>query len=109
MFPALLAGGGFGSTARLLNVVSSWAAHDPKEPHWHLGPVGIDRDWQGKGVGSALLRELFARMDAGHAMAYLETDKRENVGFYERFGFHVTAEDQVLGLRNWFMARGTKS
>ena len=32
-------------------------------------------------------------------------DKRENVAFYERFGFEVVGEDEVLGVRNWFMLR----
>ena len=33
-------------------------------------------------------------------MAYLETDKRENVAFYERFGFEVVGEHKVLGVHN---------
>ena len=35
-------------------------------------------------------------------------DKRENVAFYERFGFEVVGEDEVLGVRNWFMLRSSK-
>ena len=38
-------------------------------------------------------------------VAYLETDKPENVSFYQRFGFEVTEEAQVLGIPNWFMLR----
>ncbi len=33
-------------------------------------------------------------------MAYLETDRAENVTFYERFGFEVTAQDEILGVPN---------
>ena len=105
LLPAVVAGAGLASTVRLLRWVSVWSAHDPAEPHWHLGPVGVERDLQGRGIGSTLLSEFCARMDAGQATAYLETDKIENVGFYERFGFRITAEDRVLGIRNWFMAR----
>ena len=44
-------------------------------------------------------------MDAESGLAYLETDKPENVRFYERFGFRVTNEAQVLNIPNWFMTR----
>ena len=38
-------------------------------------------------------------------MAYLETDKIENVRFYERFGFRVVGGTDVLGTGTWFMNR----
>jgi GNAT superfamily N-acetyltransferase len=77
----------------------------PREPHWHLGPVGVDRPLQGRGVGGALLRAFCARMDAEGSASYLETDKPENVSIYEHFGFRTIAEDRVLGITNWFMMR----
>jgi hypothetical protein len=50
--------------------------------------------------------EVFrAQMDAVGEAAYLETDKPENVRFYERFGFEVVGEEEVLGVPNWFMIR----
>jgi hypothetical protein len=44
-------------------------------------------------------------MDAAKANAYLETDKPENVRFYERFGFEVVREEVVLGVPNSYMLR----
>ncbi len=44
-------------------------------------------------------------MDSAHAVAYLETDKPENVTFYQKFGFETVGEAEVLGTRNWFMRR----
>jgi ribosomal protein S18 acetylase RimI-like enzyme len=79
------------------------------ERHWHLGPVGVDRPLQGKGVGGALLRAFCARVDAEGATSYLETDKPQNVAIYEHFGFRTVAEDQVLGITNWFMRRGANA
>jgi hypothetical protein len=38
-------------------------------------------------------------------LSYLETDKPENVRLYKRFGYHVTAEAEVLGVTSWFMTR----
>jgi len=46
-----------------------------------------------------------ARMDQVHSVSYLETDKPENVGFYQKFGFRVIGDGNVLGVPNWFMSR----
>jgi ribosomal protein S18 acetylase RimI-like enzyme len=105
LLPGLASGSGVGGTARLLSWTGAWSRLDPPEPHWHLGPVGVERHLQGRGIGSALLREFLARIDGDRSAAYLETDKRENVRFYERFGFTVQAEAPVLGVPNWFMIR----
>jgi ribosomal protein S18 acetylase RimI-like enzyme len=105
LLPEAIAGAGLGGTVRLLKWAAAWARHDPREPHWHLGPVGVERNLQGQGIGGAMLRVFCQRMDTLKAMAYLETDKRENVTFYERFGFQVKAEEPVLEAPNWFMVR----
>jgi hypothetical protein len=36
---------------------------------------------------------------------YLETDRPENVAFYQRFGFVVTGTATVLGVETYFMRR----
>jgi ribosomal protein S18 acetylase RimI-like enzyme len=105
MIPALVAAGGLGPALRTLSWAGAWAKHDLGEPHWHLGPVGVERPLQGKGVGGTLLRAFCAQMDDARATAYLETDKPQNVSIYEHFGFRTVAEDQVLGITNWFMVR----
>lgn len=89
-------------TARWLGV---WAGRDPDERHWHFGPLAVDAHLQGEGIGSKLMGAFCARMDAAGEDAYLETDKRINVAFYERFGFEVVGEEEVLGMPNWFMLR----
>jgi ribosomal protein S18 acetylase RimI-like enzyme len=57
------------------------------------------------GIGSRMMEEFSRRMDAAGGLAYLETDKLQNVVFYERFGFETTDERMVLGIPNWFMRR----
>lgn len=39
----------------------------------------------------------------------LETDKSENVRFYDRFGFTVRGQAEVIGVQNWFMQRKSAS
>jgi ribosomal protein S18 acetylase RimI-like enzyme len=90
---------------RAMRWLGAWARRDPDERHWHLGPIAVDAHLQGRGVGSKLMEVFCARVDAAGEEAYLETDKPENVRFYERFGFEVVGEQAVLGVPNWFMIR----
>jgi ribosomal protein S18 acetylase RimI-like enzyme len=93
------------TAARIGTWLSAWRHHDPAEPHVHLGPLAVDRGLQGQGIGSILLAEHARRLDAAGALGYLETDKPENVRFYERQGYRVVAEAPVLGVPCWFMRR----
>jgi len=52
-----------------------------------------------------MLTAYCAHMDAYGAFSYLETDRPENVSFYQKFGFVVMAEAEIMGVPNWFMSR----
>jgi GNAT superfamily N-acetyltransferase len=103
--PRMFAAVGPVGFARMLRWTEAWAARDAALPHWHLGPVAVDAHLQGRGIGSQLLIEYCRRLDRTGAAGYLETDKRENVAFYLRFGFHTVGEAPVLNTPNWFMRR----
>ena len=90
---------------RVLHWTGNWEKHDPKTPHWHLGPLAVATNKQGQGIGSALLTWFCHFVDEKKEAAYLETDKPENVRLYEKFGFVVKEEDVVYGAKNWFMFR----
>ena len=79
-------------TLRFLNLVESM---HPKEPHWYLATLGTAVDWQGKGVGSALLQPVLEHCDAEGLPCYLESSKERNVPFYRRHGFEVVKEVQL--------------
>jgi ribosomal protein S18 acetylase RimI-like enzyme len=85
-----------------------WRCHDPEGRHWHLGPIAVDAHLQERGVGGRLMQVFCAQVDAARDDAYLETDKPINVRFYERYGFEVVCEEEVLGVTNWFMHRDGK-
>ncbi len=92
-------------TLRAARWLGAWAKRDPETRHWHLGPVAVDAHLQGIGIGSRLMEAHCARVDDAGEDAYLETDKPENVRFYERFGYEVIGEGEILGVPNWFMLR----
>src|SRR6185436_5975080 len=85
--PSVVLANPVGTPLRVLKWVREWARRDPTETHWHLGPVAVDSHLQGQGIGSAMLADFCARMDEGRTLSYLETDKSENVRFYQKFGF----------------------
>ncbi|MVU82647.1 GNAT family N-acetyltransferase [Nocardia sp. ET3-3] len=105
ILPTVLLGTPFGTTGRVVRWSNEWAQRDPGEPHWHLGPVAVDPALQGLGIGTLMLTDFCARVDDRREVAYLETDKPENVRFYRRFGFEVVEEADVLAVPNWFMRR----
>jgi ribosomal protein S18 acetylase RimI-like enzyme len=90
---------------RTFQWLSDWERRDIDEPHVHLGPVAVEPGLQGLGIGSQIMQHFAERMDDEDRVAYLETDKRSNVAFYERFGFETIDEGVVLGVPNWFMRR----
>ena len=96
---------GPGAAVRVAKWLAAWADRDPDQAHSHLGPLAVDAHLQGRGIGSKLMAEYCLRLDARCEASYLETDKRENVHFYERHGYTVVAQADVIGVPNWFMAR----
>ncbi len=84
---------------------NDWASHDPLDPHWHLGPIGVLPGYQGKGIGTKLLRRFCQEVDTCLAPAYLETDALQLVPYYERFGFELVAESEIFGVKSSFMWR----
>jgi ribosomal protein S18 acetylase RimI-like enzyme len=105
IFPSLVLGNPLGTPLRVLSWVRAWAGRDPNEPHCHLGPVAVDSRLTSRGIGGAMLAAFCERMDRECTLSYLETDKPENLRFYQKFGFTVIAEEEVLGVPNWFMSR----
>jgi ribosomal protein S18 acetylase RimI-like enzyme len=94
--------------ARVSHWQNVWAYHDPMQPHWHLGPVGVVPSHQGSGVGTALMRHFCHEVDARQAAAYLETDRSENVRFYQKFGFKPVNEIDIFDVKNYLMWRPSK-
>ncbi len=96
---------GPGVARRASSWLGEWAKLEPDTPHWHIGPVAVDAHLQGQGIGTTLMTACGNHLDVANGVGWLETDKEMNVRFYQKFGFEVAHEQDVLGVRNWFMIR----
>lgn len=89
---------GFGLVGRLLTY-ENYAMNLKKEftDHydWYLFNLSIKKDAQGKGIASKLMRPMLQFCDDERMVAYLETNKEENVGLYRHYGFDLMKQEQI--------------
>ncbi len=78
--------------ARILQVMGFIEQKHPHEPHYYLQFLGVEPDWQGRGIGSGLLRPVLELCDRDGTPAYLEASSERNRALYERHGFEVVEE-----------------
>jgi GNAT superfamily N-acetyltransferase len=79
-------------TPRVLRAFYALEADHPRRPHYYLPFVGVAPEWQGRGLGAALLKPVLDRCDQEGMPAYLEASSPRNRALYERHGFAVTQE-----------------
>ena len=101
---------GMGSFLRFMNAMNRFEhLHNEAMPgeHWYLMILGVDPPRQGQGIGSALLQPVLRKADEGGLPCYLETDKPEDVGFYQKHGFEVLIQENMPkgGPPFWTMRR----
>ena len=73
--------------------------HPQDRSHWYLFILGTEQAAQGRGLGSALLDQVLARVDADGMPAYLESSNERNLALYGRHGFEVTGEVAIPAAR----------
>ncbi len=90
--PGVLAAFGAAGTVRLLKLLVGVERVHLREPHYYLFAIGADPEYQGRGVGAALLEPMLRRCDEERLPAYLESSNPANLSFYRRHGFVETGE-----------------
>jgi GNAT superfamily N-acetyltransferase len=66
--------------------------HPRRPAHWYLAVMGVAPEWQGRGLGTALMGPALETLDARRVPAYLEASTPRSRALYERNGFTVTGE-----------------
>jgi GNAT superfamily N-acetyltransferase len=82
---------------RLVRALATLEAKHPRERHYYLPFVGVAPEWQGRGLGSAVLTPILERCDGERTPAFLEASTPRNRALYERHGFAVTEEFTLGG------------
>ena len=78
-----------------LSVLEQMDAAHPKYPHWYLPWFGVDPAFQGRSLGSQLMKSCLEIVDLSHLPTYLETPNPRTISFYQRHGFEVTGSAQA--------------
>jgi GNAT superfamily N-acetyltransferase len=90
---------------RLLNALDK-AHHEISEPHYYLAILGTDPLYQRTGAGGAALRPVLQKCDEEGVVAYLETQKEENLAYYARHSFELIDQVEIAGVPPvWTMSR----
>jgi ribosomal protein S18 acetylase RimI-like enzyme len=106
LLPALVRFLGLRTTSVLAGLDRMEARHPDDRSHWYLFILGTEQAAQGRGLGSALLAHMLARVDADGMPAYLESSSERNLALYGRHGFEITSEVTLpSGPRIWPMWR----
>ena len=79
-------------------------------PYLYLFVIGVSLGFQGKGYGGKMLRALIEKAENERKSIYLETETKENVNLYKKFGFEVIKKFTIpnLNLPMWEMVRNGK-
>jgi len=104
-----------GSESKKFKVLSNAVEEAKKSLHLdlyiHLLIMGVSQDFQGKGLGGKLVRALIEKSETDRKSIYLETQKEDNIYFYEKYGFDVKKKiilPEPFNLPMWLMLREVK-
>ena len=79
-------------------------AIQPKTDMVYLWFIGVEPDYQHRGIGSELLAEVIADASRRKLPVYLETSTLKNLPWYKRFGFEIY-DQLVLDYTLFFLKR----
>lgn len=82
---------------RVLRFLGYLDSKHPHDPHYYLFILGVKPEWQGRGIGTALMQPILERCDHERMPAYLEATAPRNRDLYTRNGFEVVEEVKLPG------------
>jgi GNAT superfamily N-acetyltransferase len=107
--PAVLSEATEEFSSRLFEILGLMEEKHPIEPHYYLFLLGTRPEWQGRGLGSALMGPVLDACDRDTVPAYLEATSERNKQLYLRHGFEVTDEIPLpAGPMMWPMWRSPR-
>ena len=83
--------------SRLFELMAALDANHPEGSFYVLQLLGVEPQWQGQGVGSALMATVLTRCDLERVPAYLEATSASSQRLYQRHGFTTIGEISLPG------------
>ena len=85
-----------------------------KRTHILLQRVAIDPKYQGKGIGTWMMKQVLAEVDKENMPCALGTQRTSNIEWYKKLGFVVVDElkndpNDAQSPSLWFMTRKNES
>ena len=84
-----------GEAHRAFLLAETFARHHPTAAHYYLQFLSTEPAHQGRGIGSAFLRQMLERADREGRPAYHEATTRRNRALYERHGYVAVGQIQL--------------
>jgi ribosomal protein S18 acetylase RimI-like enzyme len=77
----------------------------PKAPHFYINEIAVNKEFQGRGYGKALLNYAESLSDSNPASTgvALDTSNPENIKFYEHLGYKLTKKFRFHGIKGYSM------
>jgi len=74
---------------------------------WYLSIVGVDPEFQGKGLGKTLILPILEKTDKTGIPTFLETYTPRNISFYKRMDYQEKASfvEPITNAEYWIMIR----
>ena len=93
---------------KVLDISGQWDKEHKKlnKRHYYLMVIGVEPEFQGKGIGSRLMQVGLKKADDEKLVCYLETVTEEDVRFYKKHNFEVIF-NKGFGVNDqyWLMTR----
>lgn len=94
----------------IFDFLAPYHKKDAPEPHWYAFVIGVDPEFQGLGMGKALMKPVIDKACMTRIPLYLETADPANIPFYQKLGFQMVRElmHPGSGLNLWTFRKDTE-
>ena len=86
------------ATRRLLLFWNELARVHPRGTHYYAEYLAVKPEYQGKGLATLFAQTLLPTADQNQIGIYLESPNPRTVPLYERLGFRLVGQKQILGV-----------
>lgn len=80
------------------------------DPHWHISPIAVSPEYQGRGYAKELILHKLSQIDQKCQLCSLETQSEKNETIYKKYGFETASITNIpdTQIRHIAMIRSAK-